>query len=364
VKFSMQNLMLNGVEKTLFGLRSLFEKFGYSAYKMNKFEEYDLYVKNKDFLISENVITFTDTNGKLMALKPDVTLSIVKNTKYDGKLRKVYYDENVYRVSKGSNLFREIPQTGIECLGDIDDFCVSEVLSLAIKSLKSISDSVVLEISPFNIVFETLEKLNLSQEVLDKIYKCLTEKNAHELESVLKENAVSSECTEFLLGLVKLDGKVSEIFTFLKRASQKLNLKGVSEFENYLGGLTEAEKSVIKVDFSLCANLKYYNGIIFKGYVEGVPVAILSGGRYDNLMKRVGKNCGAIGFAIYLDAIDRLFADKKEYDVDVVVVYKDGVSVKKLTEFASELRAQGNSVTVIKNLPEKITYKKIIQFEE
>jgi len=81
-------------------------------------------------------------------------------------------------------------------------------------------------------------------------------------------------------------------------------------------------------------------------------------------MKRVGKNCGAIGFAIYLDAIDRLFADKKEYDVDVVVVYKDGVSVKKLTEFASELRAQGNSVTVIKNLPEKITYKKIIQFEE
>ena len=60
-------------------LRHLYESFGYIHYKMNKFEEYDLYAKNKDFLASSNIITFTDTNGKLLALKPDVTLSIIKN---------------------------------------------------------------------------------------------------------------------------------------------------------------------------------------------------------------------------------------------------------------------------------------------
>ena len=75
-------------ESTVFALRSLYSKYGYSQYKMNKFEEYDLYVKNKDFLISDSVITFTDTNGKLMALKPDVTLSIIKNTK-DEETRKL-----------------------------------------------------------------------------------------------------------------------------------------------------------------------------------------------------------------------------------------------------------------------------------
>ena len=72
--------ILKNEEKVIFELRSLYHKYGYAQYKMSKFEEYDLYVKNKDFLISEDVITFTDTNGRLMALKPDVTLSIVRNS--------------------------------------------------------------------------------------------------------------------------------------------------------------------------------------------------------------------------------------------------------------------------------------------
>ena len=66
-------------EKVIFALRELYSKYGYAQFKMSKFEEYDLYVKNKDFLVSDSVITFNDTNGKLLALKPDVTLSIIKN---------------------------------------------------------------------------------------------------------------------------------------------------------------------------------------------------------------------------------------------------------------------------------------------
>ena len=87
-------------EKAIFKLRTLYRKYGYKQYKMNKFEEYDLYLKNKDFLVSDGIITFNDTNGKLMALKPDVTLSIVKNSR-DGELNKLYYSENVYRLSHG-----------------------------------------------------------------------------------------------------------------------------------------------------------------------------------------------------------------------------------------------------------------------
>ena len=81
----MNNRIFAGFEeKVTFALRDLFSSYGYSRYKMSRFEEYDLYVRNKDFLISDSVITFTDTNGKLMALKPDVTLSIIKNGK-DGQ---------------------------------------------------------------------------------------------------------------------------------------------------------------------------------------------------------------------------------------------------------------------------------------
>lgn len=106
-------------------MRNLYESYGYRPFKMSRFEEYDLYTRNKDFLVSDSIITFTDTNGVLMALKPDVTLSIIKDsTDISGSVKKVYYNENIYRVSKGTQSFKEIMQTGLECLGDVDEYII------------------------------------------------------------------------------------------------------------------------------------------------------------------------------------------------------------------------------------------------
>ena len=103
---NIDKMKLKTDERAIFALRELYGKYGYSQYKMSKFEEYDLYVRNKNFLISDNIITFTDTNGKLMALKPDVTLSIIKNSKDEAdQLQKVYYNENVYRISGSTKAF-------------------------------------------------------------------------------------------------------------------------------------------------------------------------------------------------------------------------------------------------------------------
>ena len=85
-------------EEAILKFKNLYKKFGYRQYKMNKFEEYDLYAENKNFLLNSNIITFTDLNGKLMALKPDVTLSIAKNVKETEGTQKLYYNENVYRA--------------------------------------------------------------------------------------------------------------------------------------------------------------------------------------------------------------------------------------------------------------------------
>ena len=57
---AMTNRSLLPNEAITFALRSLYDRYGYSRYKMNKFEEYDLYADNKDFLVSDNVITFND----------------------------------------------------------------------------------------------------------------------------------------------------------------------------------------------------------------------------------------------------------------------------------------------------------------
>ena len=125
----MQNLEFQ--EQVIYRLRSLYSRAGYRQYTMSKFEEYDLYARNKDFLISDSVITFMDVGGRVMAMKPDVTLSIVKNTRDGSGVQKLWYRENVYRVTSGAHGFREIMQAGLECLGDIDSYCLLEVLTLA-----------------------------------------------------------------------------------------------------------------------------------------------------------------------------------------------------------------------------------------
>ena len=135
------------IEQLTQNLGCLYRSYGYMSYTMSKFEEYELYLRNKDFLISDRVLTFTDTDGKLMALKPDVTLSIIKNTRDKMGLQKLFYRENVYRPGSNGQGFREIMQVGLECMGNTDGYQILEVLQLAVKSLQAVSQRCVLDIS-------------------------------------------------------------------------------------------------------------------------------------------------------------------------------------------------------------------------
>ena len=95
----MRNLRAD--ERISMQLRQMYRQYGYLPYKVTQFEEYDLYMRNKRFLMSENVLAFSDMDGKLMAMKPDVTLSIIKNTSDSADMTKVCYAERVYRVPRG-----------------------------------------------------------------------------------------------------------------------------------------------------------------------------------------------------------------------------------------------------------------------
>lgn len=149
--------VLSREEYLSFELRALYNKYGYKLYKMSKFEAYDLYARNKEFLSGENMITFTDNKGTLLALKPDVTLSIIKSMPEKIKgVQKVCYDENVYRQQKGES-FKEILQLGLECVGEIDLYQTCEVLCLAIKSMELIKAPFVLELSHMGLILAAME---------------------------------------------------------------------------------------------------------------------------------------------------------------------------------------------------------------
>ncbi|MBP5749786.1 MAG: ATP phosphoribosyltransferase, partial [Firmicutes bacterium] len=103
-----------------------------------------------------------------------------------------------------------------------------------------------------------------------------------------------------------------------EEALAKLQAIGCSEESLVpLREVTESMRGIgedggLRIDLSLAGDMNYYNGIVFQGYVKGIPSAVLSGGRYDRLMRRMGKRSDAIGFAVYMDMLERYYADLEE----------------------------------------------------
>lgn len=352
-------------EQAVFLLRSLYSKYGYKQYKMRKFEEYDLYVRNKDFLISDSVITFTDTNGKLMALKPDVTLSIVKNTKdSDGSVQKVYYDENVYRVSKGTHSYKEIKQAGLECIGDVDTYCVCEVLSLAVKSLMTISESCVVDVSDLAILFALYDYIGLSYETRTRMTSLISDKNTHEMKQLCEDMSVSEESTALLEELISYNGTPDEILPRLKAMAERIGAQAeFSEFESVVSSLDEELQSKLRIDFSVVSDINYYNGIVFKGFIDKIPDSVLSGGRYDSLMQSMSRKSKAIGFAVYIDMLERFNIKEREFDYAAVLLYSENDSISTVKNAAQRLINEYGCVFTAKKLPEKATYGKLFELQ-
>lgn len=346
---------LKGEERIVHSLRSLYTSYGYTKYKMSRFEEYDLYAGNKDFLVSGNIITFTDTDGALMALKPDVTLSIVKGFREEEEcVSKVSYDEKVYRVSSSSGVFKEITQVGIECLGDIEGVELGEVAMLAEKSLLLISDDSMLTISHMGIT-EAFLAMIPSFTARAEALKYMEEKNISSLDALGDKYPECRDAILKLRSLVLLNGSNEEVIK--KLSEMGADKRSLDELEEVVSVLDNRH---LRIDFSVLGGMNYYNGITFRGYVKGVPESVISGGQYDKLMARMGKKAKAIGFAVYMDALEKLLEGRDEYNVDVALVYDEDSSMSEVLRKAEEIRKSGRSVSTMKKIPQKLNSREVV----
>lgn len=304
---NISDSVLSVTERLTFTLRDLYSRSGYQPYRMSKFEDYDLYSRNKDFLISDRVITFTDNGGKLKALKPDVTLSIIKNHT-DGQTMKLYYNENVYRVSNGTDNFKEIMQAGVECIGEVGSREVAECLYLAAQSLSLIGGSFVLDVSSLDILNAAIGYVTDSRSLQDELVKCVSEKNLHGVLEICRDNGIDESMAEPLIALISLNGSPEKALTQIKDLCSDLGCgDAYEELCEAVSLFADSElKNNIQIDFSVISDRSYYNGVIFKGFLSGVPDSVLSGGRYDKLMRRMKRRSNAVGFAVYLDALERV----------------------------------------------------------
>lgn len=351
----MMNPIWKNDEQAGMGLKNLYRRYGYIPYKMSRFEEYDLYVRNKDFLVSDQIITFSDRSGRLLALKPDVTLSIVKNApEQPGVVQKVYYQENVYRD------YREILQAGLECVGDLGDYEIAEVVLLAAKSLQLLGGRWVLDISHMGLLAAVLEGSGLSREDQNRAMEYLHRKNYHQLKVLCEGQPVwrkldaIAACRGGWEALVQLEAVLDN-----EAEQQALKqLKGLWKILE-VSGCADS----VRLDFSVGNNMRYYSGVVFRGYLEGIPASVLSGGQYDKLPRKMGRKAKAIGFAVYLDLLENRSSREDAFDVETLILHDGSADPMVLTAAAEEAAAMG-TVLVTRELPTGRGWKRMRRFEK
>ncbi|MBQ7336977.1 MAG: ATP phosphoribosyltransferase regulatory subunit [Clostridia bacterium] len=350
-------------------LRALYQSYGYTTFKMSKFEEYDLYVRNKDFLTAERAITFTDTDGKLLALKPDVTLSIIKNSRdTDSMTHKVCYNENVYRICESTHAWREIPQVGLECLGTIDLYQKSEVLYLAAKSLDILSSEYLMDISHIGMLQGALALIGDDKALQDSLLGAVSEKNADAVRKMQEQGKIDARTADTFISLLSCDGMLCDVLPRLDALCVNDTMRQAVRELGELADILAQEDDIIshlRLDFSVVNSMNYYSGLLFQGFVQGIPESVLSGGQYDKLMRKMGRRADAIGFAVYPDLLQRLPDNtKRAYDADVLLLYGADDSPAALHRVVRKLTEGGESVRCAPAVPEKMTFGRVLKLKD
>lgn len=330
-------------EQNALHLEELYSGFGYTKYKVNRFEEYSFYMENESFLMDRRVLTFSGANGKLFALKPDVTTSVVKNAKgSQEETQKIYYNESVFRIPKGGDEFREIHQTGIEFIGTVDSYHTTEVLFLAMKSLEKISAEHKLCISNTALLLIFMNKLNLKSKDRKEIIHYLKQKNTHDLMRYLNQRNIDDE--GFFAQLLAVPSEVTQGMAALEKLFSDWEYENeLKEFKQTVEQLVSVVKpEEVYLDFSHIPSTEYYKGLVFAGYLNGLAEPALTGGRYDNLLEKMGiYNRSALGFAVDLSATHSLYGgETKEV---LVQKYQASDSVKDLILAANRLYEDGKT---------------------
>ena len=98
--------------------------------------------------------------------------------------------------------------------------------------------------------------------------------------------------------------------------------------------------------------------------MPGANGYVLSGGQYDNLMKKMGKKQGAIGFAVYLDVLQKLSNEVKKNAQDLVILYNENTSLVKIANAVKKAQENNQTVLVIKSAPSELSIVNLLDLTE
>ena len=267
-------------------IESILDKWGYEEIVTPTIEFYQTFNKGFENLEEEDVYKFIDSNGKILVLRPDMTVPIARvvATKFkniDETLR-LRYSADVFRVHESlGGKKNEYTDCGVELIGLKAEESDLEILVTALDTLKLIKNTDYnLEIGNIDFFNSAIKRARFTDEERDTLADLIERKSIKELEDYVDGLETMKECKEFLKQLPLLFGG-REIFEKAKPYAFNLELKHSIEYLEKIADALEELGYTDKITFDLgmVPRLDYYSGIIFKGYADGVGTTVLSGGR-------------------------------------------------------------------------------------
>lgn len=345
--------------------REVFAKHGYHMVQPPTFEYYDVY-DSAAVTKPENMFKFFDTNGRMLALRPDLTTSVARMaaTKPLGELPyRIAYSGSAFRNDEafGNARQREFSQVGIELIGDGGADADAEVIEVAIEALLKFGvTQFQIDLGQVDYFKGLAEQAGLDELQSDSLRKKINDKDFTAIENVLDGLGLSGDLREAFVELPRMFGEAEVLYTALenptlgeKPAAALKKLIQVYEIlkEKGLG-------SYLAVDLSMVPKLDYYTGIIVKGFAKGVGFPICSGGRYDNLTAKFGRSMPATGIAIGIErvmtALSETGADAAENDGGYITV---ALAKGRLAELSIEIFEKlGYDVAELKTKTRKLIF--------
>lgn len=325
-------------------LQNLFRKFGYEEIMTPALEFYQTYNLAFNALEDSQMFKYIDENGEILSLRLDMTVPIARvaasKFKDSPTPLRFCYATDVFKIRQSfAGKKSEVTDCGIECIG-LSEKNDLEILVLALEALKEIGvENYTLEIGNtrfFDLAAKDFIKNKKDREILADL---IDRKSMIELKEFVQSLNLELPVQNFFLSIPWLAGSKEALLNAYELAySDELKevVANMMELHENLCALSYEDK--VSYDFGKIPHLNYYTGILFEGYVEGVGTSVLSGGRYDSLLQKFGKNWPACGFSIKLDYLLDVY-QKEENEKQAVLYYPQDEYVQALLT-AKKLREE------------------------
>ena len=286
--------------------------YGFQEYDAPVLESLDLYKAKSGDEIEAQLFSFTDKGGREVALRPEMTPTVCRmvGAKANALKRPIKWFSiadffRYERMQKGRG--RCFAQFNADIFGEAGPEAEIELISLLIQCLRGLglqAEDFYVRLSDRNLWFYYLEALGLNDAqvksmlgAIDKFerlgedaFKLYTDAQG-DLSPELKA------AVERLLAIKSLPD-LESVVAELDNAALTARLEDWRKVLTGLDAMGLAE--FVSVDLGVVRGLAYYTGFVFEAFDrKGDLRALAGGGRYDDLVKKLGgPDLPAVGFAI------------------------------------------------------------------